>query len=47
LEHDSYRNRSFDLVSKPVGDGVVTKDYAQLIQTLGGMNCDYNLGEIA
>ena len=47
LEVESYRNRSFDLVSKPVGDGVVTKDYAMLIQSLGGMNCDYNLGEIA
>eukprot|EP00578_Thalassiosira_sp_NH16_P011202 CAMPEP_0181108580 /NCGR_PEP_ID=MMETSP1071-20121207/17705_1 /TAXON_ID=35127 /ORGANISM="Thalassiosira sp., Strain NH16" /LENGTH=301 /DNA_ID=CAMNT_0023192191 /DNA_START=57 /DNA_END=962 /DNA_ORIENTATION=+ len=47
LEDDKYRGRSFDLVSKPVGDGVVTKDYAKLVASLEGKNCDYSLGEIA
>lgn len=47
LENESYRNRSFDLVSKPVGDGVVTTDFGKLILSLGGKNCDYSLGEIA
>lgn len=47
LEHEEYRGRSFDLVSKPAGEGVVTKDYAQLIAALEGKNCDYSLGEIA
>ena len=47
LENDKYRGRSFDLVSKPVGEGVVvTKDYAKLIASLAG-NCDYSLGETA
>ncbi|KAL7471976.1 hypothetical protein ACHAXS_012293 [Conticribra weissflogii] len=47
LENDSYRGRSFDLVSKPVGEGDVTTDYEKLIASLGGKNCDYSLGEIA
>jgi len=47
LENDSYRGRSFDLVSKPVGDGAVTKDYKKLMESLGEKNCDYSLGEIA
>lgn len=47
LENEGYRGRSFDLVSKPVGDGVVTKDYAKLVASLEGKNCDYSLGEIA
>ncbi|KAL3784972.1 hypothetical protein ACHAW5_010424 [Stephanodiscus triporus] len=47
LENDGYRGRSFDLVSKPVGDGVVTEDYSELIESLAGKNCDYSLGEIA
>ncbi len=47
LEDESYRGRSFDLVSKPVGDGVRTKDYGKLLQSLDGKNCDYSLGEIA
>ena len=47
LEDKRYLGRSFDLVSKPVGEGVITKDYSKLIAGLGGKNCDYNLGEIA
>ena len=47
LNDSRYRGRSFDLVSKPVGEGVVTKDYSKLIASLEGKNCDYNLGEIA
>jgi len=46
LEEEMYQGRSFDLVSKPVGDGVATKDYSKLIEGLRG-NCDYLLGEIA
>ena len=47
LDDSRYRGRSFDLVSKPVGEGVVTKDYSKLIASLEGKNCDYTLGEIA
>jgi len=47
LENDGYRGRSFDLVSKIVGEGVVTEDYAKLIASLGGENADYSLGETA
>lgn len=44
---DAYRNRSFDLRAKPVGDGSPTTDFEKLIDTLDGRNCDYSLGEIA
>lgn len=47
LEGEGYRNRSFDLVSKPAGEGLATNDYGELIASLGGKNCDYSLGEIA
>jgi nucleoside-diphosphate-sugar epimerase len=47
LENEGYRGRSFDLVSKPAGEGVITKDYGKLVDSLGGKNCDYSLGEIA
>ena len=47
LEDESYRGRSFDLVSKPVGDGVRTKDYGKLLKSLDGKNSDYSLGETA
>jgi len=47
LENDKYRGRSFDLVSKPVGEGTVTEDYEKLMESLGEKNCDYSLGEIA
>ncbi|EED93816.1 predicted protein, partial [Thalassiosira pseudonana CCMP1335] len=30
LENEGYRGRSFDLVSKPAGEGVITKDYGKL-----------------
>lgn len=42
---DLYANRSFDLRAKPVEDGEATKDFRALIETLGGKNCDYSLGE--
>ena len=47
LEDKRYLGRSFDLVSKPVGEGAITKDYSKLIAGLEGKNCDYSLGEIA
>lgn len=47
LENDKYRGRSFDVVSKPVGEGRVTEDFSKLVDSLGGKNCDYSLGEIA
>jgi nucleoside-diphosphate-sugar epimerase len=47
LEDERFRGRSFDLVSKTVGDGAVTRDYAALIESLAGKNCDYSLGEVA
>eukprot|EP00591_Stephanopyxis_turris_P012512 CAMPEP_0195519950 /NCGR_PEP_ID=MMETSP0794_2-20130614/15825_1 /TAXON_ID=515487 /ORGANISM="Stephanopyxis turris, Strain CCMP 815" /LENGTH=297 /DNA_ID=CAMNT_0040649201 /DNA_START=49 /DNA_END=942 /DNA_ORIENTATION=- len=39
-----YRNRSFDLRSKPEGEGEVTTDFEALISRLDGANCDYSLG---
>ncbi|KAL7539044.1 hypothetical protein ACHAWF_006276 [Thalassiosira exigua] len=47
LENVEYRGRSFDLVSKPAGDGIVTEDYSKLVADLAGKNCDYSLGESA
>lgn len=47
LENEKYRGRSFDVVSKPVGEGRVTEDFSKLVDSLGGKNCDYSLGEIA
>ena len=44
LKHDSYVNRSFDVRSKPEGDGTITSDYAKLLSDLKG-NCDYTLGK--
>lgn len=44
---DQYQGRSFDLVSKPVGEGETTKDFKMLLDCLKGKNCDYSLGEIA
>ncbi|KAJ9523117.1 hypothetical protein QJQ45_023896 [Haematococcus lacustris] len=38
-----YQNRSFDLTSMPPGEGVVTTDFAALIDSLEGKNCDYSL----
>jgi len=43
----AYRNRSFDLVSKPEGEGAVTSDFNALIEEcLGSANCDYSLGRV-
>ena len=46
LEYDSYKNRSFDARSKPVGEGKVTTDFDALLKNLKS-DCDYSLGEIA
>jgi uncharacterized protein YbjT (DUF2867 family) len=45
LEFDSYKNRSFDARSKPVGEGSITTDFDKLLKDLKG-NCDYTLGVI-
>ena len=29
------------------GEGTVTSDFSDLLDSLGGQNCDYSLGEIA
>lgn len=46
LNPAAYQLCSFDLRSKPVGEGVVTTDFAQLLAALDGRNCDYSLGKI-
>jgi uncharacterized protein YbjT (DUF2867 family) len=43
----AYRGRSFDIRSKLEGEGAVTTDFKALLDSLGGRNCDYSLGEIA
>lgn len=43
LEHESYRNRSFDARSRPVGEGDVTTDFDQLLKDMT-TNCDYTKG---
>jgi hypothetical protein len=43
---DAYKNRSFDIRAKPVGEGTVTADFESLLEGLKGRNCDYSLGEI-
>jgi uncharacterized protein YbjT (DUF2867 family) len=45
LEHDSYKNRSFDARSKPEAEGTVTTDFDKLLTDLKE-NCDYTLGVI-
>jgi uncharacterized protein YbjT (DUF2867 family) len=45
LEHDSYKNRSFDARTKPVGEGTVTTDFGKLLNDLK-RDCDYTLGKI-
>ena len=48
LHSETYKNRSFDLRSKPVGEGDVTKDFVALEKKwLDGKNCNYSLGKIA
>lgn len=46
LEHDSYKNRSFDARTKPEGEGTVTSDFGKLLVDMKD-NCDYSLGKIA
>ena len=43
----AYRGRSFDVRSMQEGEGEVTTDFAALIDSIEGKNCDYTLGEIA
>jgi len=45
LEHESFKNRSFDARSKPEGDGTVTSDFDKLLTDMKE-NCDYTLGVI-
>jgi len=40
----SYKNRSFDVRSKPEGEGDVTADFDALLARLNGKNSDYSLG---
>lgn len=40
-----YKNRSFDIRAKPVGEGSPTSDFEKLLDSLKGENCDYSLGE--
>lgn len=52
LVHPCYRDRSFDLRAKPVGDPSTSAtvrlgDFVELCGTLGERNCDYSLGKIA
>mmetsp|Transcript_22983 Transcript_22983/g.77567 ORF Transcript_22983/g.77567 Transcript_22983/m.77567 type:complete len:287 (+) Transcript_22983:38-898(+) len=47
LRIPAYRGRSFDLRSMNEGEGVVTTDFAALLDELGGRNCDYSLGKMA
>ena len=46
LEHDSYKNRSFDARTKPAGEGTVSTDFDKLLVDMKE-NCDYSLGKIA
>merc|ERR1711865_1235836 len=45
LEYPAYQNRSFDVRSKPEGEGTVTSDFEQLLTDMTD-NCDYTLGRI-
>ena len=52
LVYPCYRDRSFDLRAKPVGDPSTSAtvrlgDLVALCGTLGERNCDYSLGKIA
>ena len=46
LEHEAFARRSFDVRSKPEGEGAPTTDFSGLLDRLNGANCDYSLGEI-
>ena len=39
------RNRSFDTISLPVGEGTVTTDYSALLGELQGSNCHYTIND--
>lgn len=41
-----YAGRSFDLRAKPIGEGLPTTNFEDLLESLGGKNCDYELGAI-
>jgi len=43
LTLEAAANRSFDVASQPEGTGTPTTDFAKLIGTLEGKNCDYSL----
>jgi len=43
----TFRGRSFDIRSMLEGEGEVTTDFAALLDSLGGRNCNYDLGEVA
>lgn len=45
LENASYRNRSFDARTKPIGEGTVTTDLGKLLEDMTA-NCDYSKGTI-
>ena len=45
LEYPAYQNRSFDVRSKPEGEGTVTSDFDHLLTAMTD-NCDYTLGRI-
>jgi hypothetical protein len=36
-------NRSFDVISKPSGEGEITQDWGALLEGLNNRNCDYNI----
>jgi uncharacterized protein YbjT (DUF2867 family) len=44
--HKEYRNRSFDIASRPHSGAKVVTDFVELLQPLQGANCDYSLGVI-
>ena len=46
LEQASFAKRSFDVRSKPEGEGSPTADFSSLLDRIGDANCDYSLGEI-
>lgn len=42
----AYKNRSFDIRAKPLGDGTPTTDFENLLaKQIQDRNCDYSLGE--
>ncbi|CAB9512526.1 Complex I intermediate-associated protein 30 domain containing protein [Seminavis robusta] len=41
----AFKNRSFDIRAKPVGEGTATVDYENLLEGIKGRNSDYSLGK--